>query len=155
MSGGHGAVEGENKLYALMIAILALFLAFSEAGGKQAQSEMLASNIEASNLWSFFQAKTIRATTLRTAADTLEVERDTTASVDAKPVLTKRIESWKATIARYDSEPDTNEGRKELVVRAKAMEAKRDLAQARDGKFELSSGAFQLGIVLISAAIIT
>lgn len=153
--GGHGAIEGENKYYALLIAIMALMLAFTEAGGKQAQSEMLAANIEASNLWSFFQAKTIRGTTLRTAVETLEIERDTAADAGIRAAMDKRINDWKATIARYDSEPDTNEGRKELMVRAKAKEVARDLAHARDGKFEIASGAFQLGIVLISAAIIT
>lgn len=156
MSGhGAGVVEGDNKYYALLIAVMALFLAFSEAGGKQAQSEMLASNIEASNLWAFFQAKTIRGTTLRTAVETMELDRDASTSDAAKAAMGKRIDAWKATIARYDSEPDTNEGRKELMARAKDMEARRDLAHARDGKFEIASGAFQLGIVLVSAAIIT
>ena len=43
-------------------------LAFSETLGKSAQTVVLDANIQASNLWSFFQAKTVRQTTLRTAA---------------------------------------------------------------------------------------
>jgi hypothetical protein len=58
MSGGHGVdTHGGNKGVALLIAILALVLAFSETLGKGAQTAALAMNIEASNLWAFFQAK--------------------------------------------------------------------------------------------------
>src|SRR5712664_3514950 len=70
MSGGHGVdTHGGNKGVALLISILALVLAFSETLGKVAQTGALAMNIEASNLWAFFQAKTIRQTVLRTAAE--------------------------------------------------------------------------------------
>ncbi|WP_163535682.1 DUF4337 family protein, partial [Klebsiella pneumoniae] len=62
MSGGHGAVEGSNKRVALLISVLALFLAFSETLGKAAQTDALSANIEASNQWAYFQARTIRST---------------------------------------------------------------------------------------------
>ena len=69
MSGGHGHVETSNKKIALLVAILAAALAVSEMGGKSSQTNALVSHTEASNLWNFFQAKTIRQTVLRTAAD--------------------------------------------------------------------------------------
>jgi Domain of unknown function (DUF4337) len=73
MSGGHGHDLGheggsQNKKIAMLIAVLALVLAISETLGKGAQTDALTHNVEASNLWAFFQAKTIRMTTLRTAA---------------------------------------------------------------------------------------
>ena len=55
--GEHG--NGFNRKVALVIAILALFLSFSETLGKGAQTEVVTKNIEASDLWSFFQAKDI------------------------------------------------------------------------------------------------
>ncbi|RXT46256.1 hypothetical protein B6S44_25870 [Bosea sp. Tri-44] len=144
-----------NKRIALLIGILALLLAFSEIGGKNAEQDALARNIEASNLWAFFQAKTIRGTTLRTAAETMEIELANAAEPAARERLQKRIDSWKATIARYESEPETNEGRKELIVRAKAAEARRDISSARDDKYDIVSGLLQIAIVVASAAIIT
>ena len=54
-----------------MIAIMALFLAMSEMIGKEHQTMAFNSNIKASNLWNFFQAKTIRQTTLRATAQAL------------------------------------------------------------------------------------
>jgi hypothetical protein len=42
----------------------------------------------------------------------------------------KQIESWKKTAERYQTEPETGEGRKELAERAKAAEKKRDRSMA-------------------------
>ena len=62
-------ISHTNKKIALMIAVLALFLALSETLGKSAQTGAISDNVEASNLWAFFQAKTIRMTQIRTAAE--------------------------------------------------------------------------------------
>jgi hypothetical protein len=160
MSGGHGhdpAHEGgpQNKKIALLIAVLALVLAFAETLGKGAQTSALSYNIEAANLWAFFQAKTIRLTTVRTAAETAEAQLSGVADSRVREAMEKRIGDWKNAAARYDSEPDTQEGRKELSVRAKASETQRDRALAAYHHFEMASGAMQIAIVLSSAAIIT
>jgi len=150
MAGGHGHVDhhGGNRGVALLIAILALVLAFSETLGKSAQTGALSYNIEASNLWAFFQAKTIRQTTLRTAAEELEVLVDSEKS-------RKQVQTWRKTADRYQDEPDTGEGRKQLADRARTAEKKRDLALAAYHHFEMSSAAVQIAIVLASASIIT
>jgi hypothetical protein len=151
---GHGhADHGDhsnpaNKRIALLIAVLALVLAFSETLGKSAQTAALSLNIEASNLWAFFQAKTIRQTVIRTAAEQAAVS---SSSKDSQ----KQIEAWKKTAERYQSEPETGEGRKELADRAKEAEKKRERAMAAYHRFELASAAVQIAIVLASAAIIT
>ena len=67
----------------------------------------------------------------------------------------KSIDAWKKTAARYNDEPETNEGRKQLAERAKQAEEKRELALARYHQYEFASAAFQIGIVLASAQIIT
>jgi Domain of unknown function (DUF4337) len=154
MSGGHGAVEGSNKKIALLISVLALFLAFAETLAKGAQTSALSDNVEASNLWAFFQAKTIRMTVVRTAGENAELQR-AAAGEGAADLYRKRIEDWSKTAARWDSEPETGEGRKELAARAKHAEEKRDLALARYHHYELGSAAFQVGIVLASAMVIT
>ncbi|MBD3847189.1 hypothetical protein GGC47_003499 [Bosea sp. OAE752] len=147
--------EGGNKRIALLIACLALLLALAEIGGKQAENDAIARNIDASNLWAFFQAKTIRGTVVTTAAETLELDLAATADAATRDRLQKRIDGWKATAARYNSEPETNEGRKELMARAKAAEQQRDDYKARNENFEIASGLLQIGIVVASASIIT
>jgi Domain of unknown function (DUF4337) len=146
---------GHNKKIALLIAVLALFLALSETLGKGAQTEALSANVEASNLWAFFQAKTIRMTTLRTAAEEMKITATTVSDAAVKAAMEKQIDAWQATASRYDDEPSTNEGRKQLTARAKKAEEERDLAMARYHHYELASAGFQIGIVLASATIIT
>src|SRR3974390_812627 len=124
------ASHGGNKKIAVRIAVLALFLSLSEMGGKSAQTEAVVNNVQSNDLWSFFQAKTIRTTVLR-------------------------IAEWKNNIARYDDDPKSNEGRKQLIARAQESEHKRDELLARYHNFEMASAAFQIGIVLASARVIT
>lgn len=151
MSGAAGHVDPSNKKIALLISVLALVLALSETLGNASQTAGLAYNIEASNLWNFFQAKSIRMTAVRTAADSLAAE-----SADTAPEkVQKQIAKWRETAERYDSEPSTGEGRKELAARAKDAEAKRDRAMAAYHQYEVASGAVQIAIVLASATIIT
>lgn len=147
--------SGQNRKIALLIAIIALFLALSETLGKGAQTDALSKNIEASNLWAFFQAKTIRMTTVRTAAEGLQTEVERNTDPAFKAIADKRVDFWQKTAQRYDDEPETNEGRKQLVKRAKAAEDKRDTSLAKYHHFEVASAAFQIGIVLASATIIT
>ena len=151
----HGHATPENKRVAILISILAALLAITEMSGKSAQTTALSANIEASNLWAFFQAKTIRMTTLRTAAEALEVDLARQQDAKAKETMEKRVAEWRKSAARYESEPETQEGRKELAARAKDKEKKRDLSLAAYHQYEMSSAALQLGIVLATANIIT
>ena len=119
MSGGHGGhVDPSSKKVAMLISVLALVLAISETLGKGAQTTALNVNIEAANLWNFFQAKTIRGTLVRTAADEMETGLAGFNNPALKSAMTERIAEWRKTAARYDSEPETKEGRKELAARA-------------------------------------
>jgi hypothetical protein len=147
---------GHNKQIALMIAVLALFLAFSETLGKSSQTEGISGNVEASNLWAFFQAKTIRRTVVQTAAEAAKLEVEAAAGNEAaKAAILKQIDDWQKTAARYRSEPETQEGSVELAARAKHAEQARDKALARYHNYEFASAAFQIAIVLASATIIT
>jgi uncharacterized protein DUF4337 len=146
---------GSNKKIALLISVLALFLAFSETLGKSAQTAGISSNVEASNLWAFFQAKTIRRTLVQTAAEEMKVEAASESNDAVKGARAKQIDDWNKTAARYRSEPETREGSIELAERAKEAEHKRDTALARYHHYEIASAAFQIGIVLASATIIT
>jgi hypothetical protein len=152
---GHGVVEGENKKIAILISVLALFLAIAETLGKSAQTDALRYKAEASNLWAFFQAKTIRKTTMETAAEQMDVDIKLARDPAVKEILETRAKDWKTRAARYESEPETGEGRKELSARARALEAKSTLALAKYHNFEFGSAAFQIAIVLASAYLIT
>jgi hypothetical protein len=152
------AQEGEhaeyfNRRIALVIAILALCLSFSETLGKGAQTEVITANVESSDLWGFYQAKNIRMTVVTTAAEEMTVAAETASDPAVKAAMTKQIDAWKKTADRLDTEPKT--GRKELLEQATDKEKDRDLAKAKYHHYELASAAFQVGIVLASATVIT
>jgi hypothetical protein len=146
---------GWSKKIAMLIAVLALFLSFSETLGKSAQTEAIDANVKSSDTWAFYQAKDIRRTVVNATADQTTVLAANVADPAAKAAIEKQIDIWRQTAARYESDPKTGEGRKELAERAKAEEEDRDLAMAKYRHYELASAAFQVGIVLASATVIT
>jgi Domain of unknown function (DUF4337) len=149
------ASHGGNKKIALLISVLALFLAFSETLGKSAQTAAITHNVASNDLWAFYQAKHIRGTALRIAAEQLQVTGDSVSGPDAKARVAKTVDNWRKTADRYDDDPQSGEGRKQLAERAKNEEHRRELSMARYHHYELASALFQIGIVLASAQIIT
>jgi len=83
--------SGHNKGIALLISVIALFLAFSETLGKGAQTEALAKNVEASNLWAFFQAKSIRRTTVQAVSEHARLSLGTVPDDATKAALQRAI----------------------------------------------------------------
>jgi hypothetical protein len=123
-----------NKKIALVIAVMALFLAFSETLGKSAQTEAMNLNIQASDLWNFFQAKTIRRTVLLTAAEEKLAESVIVGDSAAKGPIAKQIADWQKTAARYRSEPETKEGTIELTERARRQASRASDKGAAQGR---------------------
>ena len=161
---GHGidASDSSSKRIAIFITVIGLFLAIAETMAKGAQTSSISSNVESSNLWSFYQAKTIRQTTLRTAAEQMEIDVALAKDPAVKERLSKRVADWRADVERYQSEPKTNdkhenvgEGRKELSARAIAAEAKRDNFMNQYHCFEIASAALQIAIVMASVYLLT
>jgi hypothetical protein len=158
---GHGDdnILSQNKKIALLIAVIALCLAFSETLGKSAQTSALNYQIESSNLWNFFQAKSIRRTNTLVAGEAARIELATVSDPARKAALEKQIAEWEKTAARYRSEPEAGggkgEGTVELSKRAIGEQHKRDDALAKYHHYEVASAAFQIAIVLASSAVIT
>jgi len=151
------AVEAKEKdrRVALVIAILALLLALSEAGAKRAQHFSTEKNIEASDLFNFYQAKRVRSAIAETAAALLEAQKTAVLPAAQEP-FDKQIGAFKAAVARFEKDPKKPEDSLDaLQERANAAVEARELANRRLENFEFGSGALQIAIVLASAAIIT
>lgn len=141
---------------AMVIAVFAMVLAICGLGGSNAGKEAMNNNVLASNYFQFYQAKNIRQTALILAADELELAWLATPSLpeESRQAPRAKIDQYRKTIARYESEPDTREGKKELLVRAREHEEKRDTALRQDPYFDYAEALLQIAIVLISASII-
>jgi uncharacterized protein DUF4337 len=143
----------EKKRAALLIIVLAVALAIVEMAGKEAQFTSIAANIKASDVYAFYQAKTIRHTLLLTVVEGAEALGP--AASDAAVARANQLKQWKETIARLESDPKTGEGRQELLARARSLEQQRDEQEHEYHHFEYAAGGLQLAIVIASASVIT
>jgi hypothetical protein len=148
---------------ALQIAIVAGMLAICSLGGGNATDDMVANNIKASDSWSFYQAKNVRQTMYEVTADQLEASLASgSLAPSARAEAETRLKKYRATIARYDDEPDRaapndptrGEGKKQLKARAQSYEQAFDHASDQDNNFDYAETALQLALVLGSVAIL-
>lgn len=146
----------ENNRTALVISIFAMILAINNVGGANATKEATQNNIKASNAYAFFQAKSNRQLSLNLAIDDLKLQllKQPTMPENAKEAISKKIEDYQTRIARYESDPESKEGKVELLEKAKHFEEERDLSLKKDPWFDYSEGILQIAIVLLSVSIL-
>jgi len=154
-------IEHFRTRAAVVIAVLAVLLAISNLGGDNATKETINNNIKASDTWAFYQAKNIRQTDYRLAADQLQATlalHGDSIGADAQSSINSLIGRYRDTADRYETEPGTGpcggEGKKELLACATDYEQKRDHAIKQDPNFDYSTALFQIAIVLGSVAIL-
>lgn len=125
----------------MVINIFALLLAVNTYFGNSYSSLILNNTIKANDTWAFYQAKSMKQTMAEYARD------DALRAGDKK-----RAAELSAKIDRYENEP--GDGKKDLMVKAKKLEADRDAAKVKSPWTSYASTAFQLSIVLLSASIL-
>lgn len=141
---------------ALLVSVLAMVLAVVSLGGGNAAKDAVHHNLVASNAYSFYQAKNIRQTEYKIGADALRGQLlQPGLPGPTREFLEGRLAEYDKNIRRYESEPETNEGKKELMALAKYHEQVRDEALLRDPWFDYSEALLQIAIVLTSVALIT
>lgn len=126
-----------------VICVLAALLAINTymAGGNS--SKVLNNTIEANNTYAFYQAKSIKGTLAEMALDDAVRAKDT-----------KKAEALQAKIDRYESDPKSGEGKKELLAKARALEAERAVAKSRSPWYTYAGSLFQIAVVLLTASIL-
>jgi hypothetical protein len=125
----------------MVINVFALLLAVNAWYGGKLGSTVLNNTIKANDTYSFYQAKSMKQTMAEYALHDAVKGGDKAYAEDLK-----------AKIDRYENEP--HEGKKDLLVKAKALEAERDEAKLRSPWIGYASTAYQLAIVLLSASIL-
>lgn len=145
----------DNKFTAIYIAVLAVLIAICSIGDDDASKTMIRSSVGAADTYAFFQAKNIRQTAYALSADEFEAELlKPGLDENTRKFLQEKLSRYRATVERYESEPSTGEGKKELLAKARGLEAERDLALRRDPYFDYGQGLLQIAIVLASVSLI-
>jgi len=127
----------------MVINLFALLLAVNTYIGGTLSSTVMNNTIKANDIYNFYQAKSIKQTLAEMGAEDAAARGD-------KASETKYLEK----AARYESDPATGEGKKELLAKAKKLEDERDMAKKRSPWISYAGTAFQLSIVLLSASIL-
>lgn len=133
---------------AVIIAIMAAFLALNEFAEKDAQTNYLAGHIAASNIWAQYQAKSVRNAVLTSQAEVLKSLPNA-----SDPAIQQRIAAALARAAHMRSEPG-DDGMEQLAARAHAQEHMRDHEMHRKDMLEVASGGLQIAIVLASISVV-
>ena len=126
-----------------VIVVFAALLAINTYMGGSNSSKVLNNTIEANNTWAFYQAKSIKQTLTEMRYDDAVAAKED-----------KKAEALKAKMDRYESEPATGEGKKELFAKARTLEADRAVAKERSPWYTFAGSLFQIAIVLLSASIL-
>ena len=127
----------------MVISVFALILAVNSWYGGKLSSTTLNNTIAANDVWAFYEAKSIKQTLAEQSLEDAIFRKDTA-----------KIEKLQAKIARYESDPATGEGKKELMAKARKLEAERDYAKKQSPWIGFASTLYQLSIVVLSASIL-
>ena len=126
-----------------LITVLAALLAINTYISSGNSSKVLNNTIGANNTWAFYQAKSVKQTLAEMARDDAIERKDF-----------EKANKLTAKINRYESEPATGEGKKELMAKAKGLEAERDQIRKSGPWMTFAGSAFQIAIVLLTASIL-
>lgn len=151
-----GTSEDHNKWVGVYIGLLAVMLAICGVGGGNASKDATRAHIEASNTWSFFQAKNIRRASINLAADDLDLRLATQSDLaaPARKVIEDKARDYRSQAQKLTSDPERKEGLDELFQKGKALEVERDVALRKDPYFDWSQAVLQIAIVLASVHLI-
>ena len=158
---GHEAHSAEadanfRKYTGIYLGIVAMLLAITALGGAHATKTIVNSNIQASDTYGFYQARNIRQTVYQLAAEQLDAELLAQPGMPdaARSKLEGMVKRYRERVDRYESDPTTGEGKKELLEKAREFEARRDHAAERDPNFDFAEALFQIAIVVGSVSIV-
>ena len=145
-----------RKYTGIYLGIVAMLLAITALGGSNATKTMLNANIQASDTYGYYQAKNIRQTVYQLTAEQLDSELLALPDMpqEARTKIEDRIKRYRERVDRYESDPSTGDGKKELLAKAKEFEVRRDHAAERDPNFDFAEALFQIAIVLGSVSIV-
>lgn len=127
----------------LVIVIMALFMAITTYFSNMHSGVAMKSMLKATDTYAFYQSKSIKQTIAEGQRDDYLARGETA-----------KAKVLEAKIARYESDPEKGEGKKELLAKAQGFEKSRDEASKHSPWLTFASMAFQLAIVLLSASIL-
>jgi hypothetical protein len=141
-----------TRKVALITALYAVLLAITSLGGNNATKEMLLAQQQASDQWSYYQAKDVREHMDKSQRLKLEAELIERKGA-MKPKVMERFEALQKNLekeeARYQKEI------REIQEKALELEKERDRNRSKDTYFDFGEVCLQIAIVMASVSILS
>jgi Domain of unknown function (DUF4337) len=149
--------DWRDRWLGVYIGAIAVLMALCTMSGGNAAKDANKLNIEAANVWSFFQAKNLRRNNITAAADAMELQMAAQPAMPdvARQKYVAKIAEYRALAEKLSTDVEKNEGLDQLWEKAKALEKGRDDAFKRDPYFDWSQAALQIAIVLATVCLVT
>jgi hypothetical protein len=138
-----------NSIVAVMVALAATAMAIDNVKDGNVGQAMAQAQAKAVDTWSYYQAKSTKQNLAEATLDQLETMRATTMVPASAAVVDKRIDTYRALVARYETEKD------EIKTEAEGYEHAYAALNQRDDQFDLSDAAFSLAIALLGISVLT
>ena len=138
--------EDFGRRAAVVISVLAAFLAISSLAGSRASTEAILAQAKASDTWNEYQANSLKRHVNLDDAAQVRILTAGTPNQAAAEAQAATLEQ--AVNDKYQPAQD------QLLPVARDLEHERDQAEARHRGFQTAEAAFQLGIVLGSISIV-
>ncbi len=134
-----------NSIVAVLVAILAGFMAVTKVKDDNIVQAMLQDKSDAVDTWGEYQAKKIKQHVLELGRDQSQVLR----SAQNGAQVDEQLKHYEAEIDRYQKDEDA------LQAKAHGFEAQYDALNYRDDQFDLSDAALSVALAMLAVTALT
>ena len=145
---GGGAQDRLNNTVAVLVAIVAAFMAVTKVKDDNIVQAMLQAKSDAVDTWSEYQSKRIKQHLEELGRDQSQLMRQTVPAAGAAQA-DEQLRHYESEIARYQKDED------ELQTKARGLEAQYDALNYRDDQFDLSDAALSVALAMLAVTALT
>ena len=144
-----GEAQGRlNNAVAVLVAIVAAFMAVTKVKDDNIVQAMLQAKSDAVDTWSEYQSKRIKQHVEELGRDQARLMRST-APAQSAAQFDEQLQRYESEIARYQKDED------ELQTKARGLEAQYDALNYRDDQFDLSDAALSVALAMLAVTALT
>src|ERR1044072_1324712 len=145
---GGGAQERLNNTVAVLVAIVAAFMAVTKVKDDNIVQAMLQAKSDAVDTWSEYQSKRIKQHLEELGRGQSQLMRSTVPAAGATQA-DEQLRRYESEIERYQKDED------ELQTKARGLEAQYDALNYRDDQFDLSDAALSVALAMLAVTALT
>ena len=141
-----------NSVIALMVALIATFMAFCNIKDGNICQTMAQQQAKTVDSWSYYQAKSMKQNLAESVLDQLSFQRESSAgrlSPAVAMLLDQKIASYAAKVKKYESEKE------EIKAQATTAESEYDRLGVHDDQLDISEAALSIAIALLGVSALT